>query len=190
MQIKTFLPTPPILTVLAVLVFLSALLSREASLTEDLPLFLPAAQHFVSVELVGDELLAGVYQYYDGLTLRDVIKLTCPLSVKSLTSDPIWSQPLRDGESLSIVRKDQKISILGRNWMRASQRVALAIPLHPDRMSIKDWTALPGVGDALAERIENDRQKNGDFNRLDSLIRVNGIGKKRVLSWREFFGEV
>jgi competence protein ComEA len=65
----------------------------------------------------------------------------------------------------------------------------MAIPLHPDRMNINDWTFLPGIGAALAERIENDRQENGDFGSLDALIRVKGIGKKRISNWIEFFGD-
>jgi DNA uptake protein ComE-like DNA-binding protein len=43
------------------------------------------------------------------------------------------------------------------------------------------------VGDALAERIEINRQNNGDFKVFDALIRVKGVGEKRIESWRAFF---
>lgn len=65
--------------------------------------------------------------------------------------------------------------------------MAMGISLNPDRMSRADWTALPGVGPTLAERIENERQKNGEFGSLDALNRVLGIGKKRLDLWRKFF---
>lgn len=187
---KLFFQAPPALTVLAVLTFLGVLLGREASTTEDLPVFFPLKRGVVHVELIGDGLVTGVYQISDGLALQGVIKLTGrPLLAENLTTDLVWPQPLLGGESLRIVRKGQKITILQRGWMTASHRMALAIPLHPDRMSRTDWKALPGIGDVLAERIENNRQKNGDFGRMEALIRVKGIGKKRVDSWREFFGE-
>ena len=190
MRIKFFLAAPPVSTVLAVLILLSVFLSREASVTEALPAFLPYEQSFVSVELVGDGLTKGVYQFSDGLTPYGVMELTVPSLVDDLTKDPAWLKPLCDGESIRIFKKDRQISILRQSWMKASHRVALAIPLHPDRMSRMDWTVLSGVGDALAERIENDRQENGDFGHLDALMRVKGIGKKRIDRWRDFFEDV
>ena len=190
MRIKLFLSAPPVSAVLAVLVLLSLLLSREASVTEELPAFLPYEQSFVSVELAGGGLLKGVYQFSDGLTPYDVIELTEPSLIDDLTKDLAWFDPLRRGESVRILKKDRQISILRRSWMTASHRIAMAIPLHPDRMSQMDWTVLSGIGESIAERIESDRQKNGDFGRLDALMRVKGIGKKRIANWRYFFEDV
>lgn len=187
---KLFSQAPPAFAVLALLILLGALLSREASTTEALPAFLPLDQGVVYVELIGDGLVSGVHQFNDGLTPRDVIKLTDPLLADNLAIDSDWLQPMRSGESFSfLIKKGQKITLLQRSWMSASHRMALAIPLHPDRMSRRDWKALPGIGDSLAERIENNRQKNGDFGCLEALARVKGIGEKRINRWKEFFGE-
>ena len=187
MRGKLCLQAPPTLVVLALLVFIGILLRREASMTEDLPDFLPPRAAFVYVELTGGGWIPGVYQFNDGLTPQDVIKLTVPSSPGDFPVDPVWSRPLCSGESLELIKKDQKIELLQRGWMTARHRIALAIPLHPDRMNREDWIALPGVGMALAERIEHDRQKNGDFGSLDALVRVKGIGKKRLDSWKIFF---
>jgi competence protein ComEA len=54
-------------------------------------------------------------------------------------------------------------------------------------MTRDDWVALPGIGDVLADRIEIDRQINGDYGSVDALIRVKGIGKKRLEKWVDFF---
>lgn len=184
---KLFAKTPPVLSVLAVLVFLAVLLSREASVTEDLPAFLPHEQELVSVELAGVGIVSGVYQFNDGLLLRDVIKLTEPSLVENLSKNSDWSHPLRDGESLQFVKKGREIEVLQQGWMPASHRLAMAIPLHPDRMSGDDWTALPGIGAALADRVEKNRQKNGEYGSLDALMRVKGIGQKRISHWKKFF---
>lgn len=187
---KLFSKTPPALSVLAVLVLLAVLFSREASVTEALPAFLPHEQGLISVELAGVGIVPGVYQFYDGLSIRAVIKLTDPSLLENLSKDSDWSHPLRDGESLLFVKKGRQIEILQQGWMPASHRLAMAIPLHPDRMSVHDWTALPGIGVALAGRIEHDRQKNGDYGTLNSLMRVKGVGEKRISSWKSFFEEV
>ena len=183
---KLFLP-PPTLGVLAVLIFLGMLLGREASTTEDLPVFSLEKRKFLHIELSGGNLTSGVYQFNDGLTPRDVIKLTEAWSADNFTADSAWSRPLCDGESLRIAKKDREIELLHRGWMTAGQRIAMGIPLHPDRMSCADWAALPGIGLELAKRIEMDRQKYGDFGRFDALNRVPGIGKKRLDQWRSLF---
>jgi competence protein ComEA len=71
--------------------------------------------------------------------------------------------------------------------MPAAQRMALRIPLHPDRMSAEDWEALAGIGPGLAKAIEMERQQNGDFGSLAGLQRVKGIGSKRLAAWENFF---
>jgi competence protein ComEA len=59
--------------------------------------------------------------------------------------------------------------------------------LHPDRMSFDDWQFLPGIGEALARRMELNRQENGDFVSLEGLLRVKGVGIKSIERWRIFF---
>ena len=57
---------------------------------------------------------------------------------------------------------------------------------HPSRLieintaTKSDLTALPGIGDAMAERIIRYRQEHKSFTSLDDLLHVKGIGKK---SW-------
>jgi competence protein ComEA len=178
---------PPTAAVLVVLVFLGMLFSREVFLIGSPPAFLPSEQEFVHVELSGPGLESGVYQFYDGLTPQGVINLTDLSLADNSANISAWIRPLKNGESLKLIKKDQKIASLRRGWMPASHRIVMGIPLHPDQMSRNDWIALPGAGPVLADRIENDRQKNGEFGSYAALARVNGIGKKRLAGWKKFF---
>jgi competence protein ComEA len=184
---KLFLKEPPVFTVLAVVLLVGFVMSREASFKEVLPASSFVSQNFVYVEVSGDALKPGVYQFNDGSTYLDVIKLTNGDDDDNSFNNSQWSQRLQSGEILVVDKKDRRIDILRNGWMSASKRMALAIPLHPDRMSSKDWTALPGIGDVLATRIGLDRQKNGDFGEFRQLKRVKGIGEKRIKSWESFF---
>ncbi len=130
---------------------------------------------------------AGIHQFNDTATPVDVIKLTETLMAVESADGPEWQLPLVPGERLDLVRGTAPGLTLRRGMMTAEARINLAIPLHPDRMSRDDWQALPGIGVKLAEVIEEDRQKNGNFGTLEGVARVKGIGPGRLSRWRPFF---
>jgi competence protein ComEA len=187
MPIRDFVQTPPAVVVLAASVLLALLLLRETSVMEDLPFYFSPEANYLFVSISGSDLSSGVYQLNDGSSILDVINLT------GLASDAFTIPAKKslahaiDGAHYVVNKKGQKFEIVQRGWLPAGQRIALGIPLHPDRMSGSDWFALPGIGGKLAERIRIDRQKNGDFGALDAVQRVKGIGPAKIASWRGFF---
>ncbi len=46
--------------------------------------------------------------------------------------------------------------------------------------TVDDLAKVPGIGDALAQRIVEFRTKNGPFERVDDLLKVRGIGEKSL----------
>ena len=128
-----------------------------------------------------------VRQINDGGQLGGVIKLT-NLSFSSVLKDDRLDQtPIESGRRIDLLVQGSEIQSVSISWMSASQRVVLGIPLHPDRMSQKDWEFLPGVGPKMAARIEEYRQKNGDFGSFSSMQRIKGVGVRKMALWREFF---
>jgi len=58
------------------------------------------------------------------------------------------------------------------------------------RLNLNEATAaqlseLPGIGPVLAERIIQWRQKK-PFKRIEDLLRVKGVGRKRFIKWKSF----
>jgi competence protein ComEA len=51
--------------------------------------------------------------------------------------------------------------------------------------SVTELTALPGVGDALAQRIVEYREKQGPFTAPEQLMNVRGIGEKSFAKLRD-----
>ena len=187
MPIKSCLQAPPVAVVLAATLFLAMLLLRGTSVPEDPPFFSSPEENCVYVQLSGPGLSSGVYQLNDDLSILDVINLTVVRPGDTSWSTDAASAPVLNGAKYAVTKKEQKIEFVQRGWLPAGQRMALGIALHPDRMNRSDWVVLPGVGEKLAERIEIDRQKNGDFGSLDALARVRGIGPGKIESWRTFF---
>ena len=181
-------PRGTLLLVALLLLGLVVVYGREFFLDrEGPPAFSVEKRQGIAV-LLGDGFpWTGVHQFSDGVTAQSVIKMT-GLAVRSeLAGNPRLTRSLTDGEALNVVVVDSEVTEMTGLWMPAAQRMALGIPLRPDRMSIEDWEALAGIGPRLAQAIEMERQQNGDFGSLAGLQRVKGIGSKRLAAWEKYF---
>src|SRR2546427_2337451 len=62
----------------------------------------------------------------------------------------------------------------------ASQSPAPSEKLNINTAGVDDLVALPGIGKAYAERIVEDRPKNGPFKKGEDILNVRGIGEKNL----------
>jgi len=183
--VKTAAGVAPLLLVVTALMLLT-FVSREARVTGDPASFLRTGA--VVVQLGHGFMREGyVRQINDDRGWLGVIELTgLPLSEPCRRSIASYSRP-ESGARIDLVVQNGVVEGFFVAWMPAAQRVALGIPLHPDRMQGADWEVLPGIGPKLAARIDQDRQENGDFGSLQGLLRVSGIGQKRLNDWMPYF---
>jgi competence protein ComEA len=59
-------------------------------------------------------------------------------------------------------------------------------PVDLNRASAADLETLPGIGPATAQKIIDDREKNGPFATVEDLMRVPGIGQKKLEALKEY----
>lgn len=52
--------------------------------------------------------------------------------------------------------------------------------------SAEELERLDGIGEKTAERIINYRRQNGDFEVIEDIMRVSGIGKKKFEAIKDF----
>ena len=52
--------------------------------------------------------------------------------------------------------------------------------LDVNRATWVEWSLLDGIGEILGKRIVADREKNGPFRSVDDVLRVHGIGPKKL----------
>ena len=60
-------------------------------------------------------------------------------------------------------------------------------PAHPiaiNQATVEQLTQLPGVGPVLARRIVEFRTKHGPFRRLEELLAIQGVSRKKFESWK------
>ena len=53
-------------------------------------------------------------------------------------------------------------------------------PVNVNTADLKTLMTLPGIGEVLAQRIIDYRQTHGNFQHLEELTNVSGIGQKRL----------
>jgi competence protein ComEA len=64
--------------------------------------------------------------------------------------------------------------------MSGERLLTLGVALDLNTATAEDLEALPGVGPVLAQRIIEYRQSQGPFQKIDDLLSVHGIGRKKL----------
>ena len=149
--------------------------------------FMHNAGSSISLRITGAVPKPGVYQFPEGVTLGDVIKMTLPGPEVTQLEGPVHLRKMETGDIVSVHPGADEHPEISTGSMNARERILLGIPLNPDLMDCSDWEALPGIGPELAKCIIAERHKNGEFGTVDHLERVPGLGSKRIDSIRCYF---
>ena len=64
----------------------------------------------------------------------------------------------------------------------AKQEVA---PVDVNTASVEQLMSVPGIGQVVAQRIVEFREKNGPYKSVDDLLKVQGIGEKSLAKLRD-----
>lgn len=76
--------------------------------------------------------------------------------------------------TISVQRSEAPEEAVSQN--PPSPESSIQTPVNINTATVKDLCALPGIGEKLAERIIEYREKNGPFKNADEIMSVSGIG--------------
>lgn len=67
-----------------------------------------------------------------------------------------------------------------RRALASDERIALALPLDPNLAGARALSFVPGLSGRLAAEVVRDREANGPYATVDELVRVRGVGPRRL----------
>ncbi len=102
----------------------------------------------------------------------------CSLNFSSSNQNEKWIDFLSKSSALPFVGEKEELS--------GANKIALGQKIDINHATVEDLTALPVVGPKLAEKIVEDRNRNGAFKKIESLMRVKGIKEKKFEKLRPF----
>ncbi|MGC3999012.1 MAG: helix-hairpin-helix domain-containing protein [Anaeromyxobacter sp.] len=73
-----------------------------------------------------------------------------------------------------------------RRGLTQSERLVLGLPVDPNLAAAEELASVPGLSRSLGAAVVADREQNGPFGSVDDLLRVSGIGPRRLERARAF----
>lgn len=128
----------------------------------------------------------GLYQVPEGSRIADALNKAGGPRTDALLDNLNLASKIKDGEKVLVPRQGETTpgaqAVSGDSLApTASSNAGININVA----GVDELDKLPGVGPALARRIVEYRQKNGQFSSIDELDNVEGIGPSKLESLKD-----
>lgn len=143
----------------------------------------------VTVHVTGAVKKAGVYTFPEGSRLVDGVNKAEPLKNAELLYINL-AELLKDQQQVFVPKKGEANAAQGQGG-RVSSAVsrgsggASVGRVNINSATVKDLDTLPGIGPSFAQRIIDYRNKIGGFKSVNELLKVPGIGEKKLAQIKE-----
>ncbi|MDU2507997.1 MAG: ComEA family DNA-binding protein [Collinsella sp.] len=141
-----------------------------------------AAEVYVDVD--GAVVSPGVYRLKDGARVAQAIDAAGGLAPEADVTGLNRASKVVDGQKIHVPTVGEQVSIAEAGvdgGASASLGVSGATGLvNINTASSAELQTLSGIGPSMAQSIIDERTKNGAFASVDDLMRVSGIGEKKL----------
>jgi competence protein ComEA len=129
------------------------------------------------VEVEGGPSFSGIYSYPARVEIETVLH-AAGVAGKSIPKETL-PKHLNTGTKIVLSRSNQGLHLQIRS-MDAVKKILYGIPVDVNEIQTDELTLIPGVGPTLSKRITAYREQVGRLTRLDELLHVPGIGRKKL----------
>lgn len=123
----------------------------------------------------------GVYELPAGSRANDAVLAAGGLTEDADTSSLNLATPLSDGDKVRVPVEGEEVSAASAaaTGTTATEDSTSGGLVNINTATLEELDTLPGVGEATAQAIIDDREQNGPFSSIEDLMRVSGIGEKK-----------
>ena len=143
------------------------------------------------VHVTGAVVSPGLYELETGARMADAVQAAGGFAGDAVPESVNLARPLSDGEQIIVSSRDEAAaaSVDNRQYHADAESSEVAASskglVNINKADASELTTLPGVGEATARKIVDDRTENGGFKTIEDLKRVSGIGDKKFESIRD-----
>ncbi|MCS7233140.1 MAG: helix-hairpin-helix domain-containing protein [Synergistetes bacterium] len=132
----------------------------------------------IYVQVYGAIKNPGVYKVKKGTRLFEVVNMAGGPSPEADIRSVNLAKVVEDGEKIFIPKIGE---VLGSSSTRDEGAQGKASKLvNVNKATVEELERLPGIGKTMAKRIVEYREKNGPFKEPSDLLKVKGIGEKKL----------
>lgn len=139
----------------------------------------------VTVYIQGEIKKPGVYSLKSGSITEDLVKAAGGFTDNASSDNKLnLAKKLKD-EDYILVEKKEEPSAEGENIKTITQSKKESDKVNINKATAEELDKVPGIGPVTAQKIIEYREKNGQFNSIDELKKVGGIGDKTLNKFRD-----
>lgn len=130
-------------------------------------------QRNIKVHVEGQVNQPGVYELQGDVRVIDAVEAAGGLSDEADPSQINLAKRVYDEDSIYVPKKGEVVASRPTSTEQSSNKININLA------SAKELEILPGIGEALANRIIDYRTQNGYFKQIEDIKKVSGIGDKK-----------
>ncbi len=164
---------------------LNELLPQEENTQENVENVVEESENKIVVHIAGEVKKPGIITLNEGARIADAISLAGGTTKQANLDEINLAYKLEDGQKIYIPNIKEKNTV---NTYVTSQNGQSSISsannienkkININKASKDQLETLPGVGSAIASRIIEYRNENGNFKNIEDLKNVKGIGEAK-----------
>lgn len=138
----------------------------------------------IKVHIIGEINSPGLYELDEGSRINDLILLAGGKTQNANLNKINLAYELTDGEQIyipSIFDENNEYNNIESNTIKNSTG-----KININKATLEELQKIPGVGPSLAQKIITYRTSIRNFNSIEELKNVSGIGNKKFESIKDF----
>ena len=145
----------------------------------------------IAIHIIGEVKNEGLIYLPEGSRVADAIQEAGGETKEADLSQVNLAYELQDGQKLYIPNKNEKIEVYiinenGNNGVESEElEKGGKKKVNINTATQNELDELPGIGPAIAQRIIEYREENGNFQKIEDLQNVKGIGDAKYEEIKE-----